>query len=72
MSVRPSLLILRLLPDISSIVFACNAASRSQLDEIPNKITEIMTRIRPHAVRLVDSWSIPDYLLDRYVSCDRR
>lgn len=27
-----------------------------------------MARIRPHAVRLVDSWSIPDYLLDRYVS----
>lgn len=23
-----------------------------------------MLRIRPHAVNLVDSWSIPDYLLD--------
>jgi acyl-CoA oxidase len=23
-----------------------------------------MTNIRPHAVNLVDSWSIPDYLLD--------
>ena len=26
-----------------------------------------MKRIRPHAVALVDSWMIPDYLLDRYV-----
>lgn len=26
-----------------------------------------MVRIRPHAVKLVDSWMIPDYLLDRLV-----
>jgi len=24
-----------------------------------------MARIRPHALKLVDSWMIPDYLLDR-------
>jgi acyl-CoA oxidase len=27
-----------------------------------------MTLIRPHAVKLVDSWMIPDYLLDRYAA----
>lgn len=26
-----------------------------------------MEEIRPHAVRLVDAWAIPDFLLDRYV-----
>lgn len=25
-----------------------------------------MQQIRPHAVRLADSWSFPDYLLNRY------
>ncbi|KAL4783289.1 hypothetical protein BJX76DRAFT_368525 [Aspergillus varians] len=44
--------------------FAYNAASRTQLDQIPNRINELMSRIRPHAVRLVDAWKIPDYLLD--------
>ncbi|KAF2429042.1 acyl-CoA oxidase [Tothia fuscella] len=28
------------------------------------KIQELLSAIRPHAVRLVDAWSIPDYLLD--------
>lgn len=27
-----------------------------------------MSRVRPHAVKLVDSWMIPDFLLDRLVS----
>ncbi|KAM3419713.1 Acyl-coenzyme A oxidase [Cercospora zeina] len=27
-------------------------------------IQELMAHVRPHAVRLVDAWSIPDYLLD--------
>ncbi|KAL4919229.1 acyl-CoA dehydrogenase/oxidase [Aspergillus aurantiobrunneus] len=44
--------------------FTCNAASRSQLDLVPTRISELMARIRPYAVRLVDSWKIPDYLLD--------
>ena len=38
--------------------------SNGQLDQLPSRIQELMLRIRPHAVNLVDSWSIPDYLLD--------
>ncbi|RDW83650.1 uncharacterized protein DSM5745_03976 [Aspergillus mulundensis] len=44
--------------------FACNAASKPDLDAIPERINDLMSRIRPHAVRLVDAWQIPDYLLD--------
>lgn len=39
--------------------------SQQQLNSIPNQIIELMGRIRPHAVRLVDAWAVPDYLLDR-------
>jgi acyl-CoA oxidase len=34
------------------------------LDSLPDRVRELMDRIRPHAVRLVDSLAIPDYLLD--------
>ncbi|KAL4951772.1 hypothetical protein BDW69DRAFT_201250 [Aspergillus filifer] len=44
--------------------FTHNAASREQLDLVPERINQLMSRIRPHAVQLVDSWKIPDYLLD--------
>jgi len=40
------------------------AVSNEQLDEVPQRIQELMLKIRPHAVNLVDSWMIPDYLLD--------
>lgn len=48
-----------------NIVFRCNAVSRRCLEKIPSRVQELMARIRPHAVALVDSWMIPDYLLDR-------
>ena len=41
-----------------------NAVSDEDLDILPSKIQELMAQIRPHAVRLVDSWKIPDFLLD--------
>ncbi|KAL3457029.1 acyl-CoA dehydrogenase/oxidase C-terminal [Aspergillus heterothallicus] len=44
--------------------FTCGAASRAQLDALPNRVNQLMARIRPHAVPLVDAWKIPDYLLD--------
>ncbi|KAL3468954.1 acyl-CoA dehydrogenase/oxidase C-terminal [Aspergillus californicus] len=44
--------------------FTCNAASQTQLDALPQRINELMARIRPQAVSLVDAWKIPDYLLD--------
>jgi acyl-CoA oxidase len=41
------------------------AITQQQLKSIPGRVLELMRSIRPHAVRLVDSWGIPDYLLDR-------
>ncbi|KIW26553.1 uncharacterized protein PV07_09639 [Cladophialophora immunda] len=40
------------------------AVSSEDLNELPARVLELMERIRPHAVRLVDGWAIPDYLLD--------
>ncbi|EGX96023.1 Acyl-CoA oxidase [Cordyceps militaris CM01] len=34
------------------------------LDALPDRIQALLARIRPHAVKLVDAWQIPDYLLD--------
>jgi acyl-CoA oxidase len=36
----------------------------TKLSILTTAIQDLMTAIRPHAVRLVDAWSIPDYLLD--------
>lgn len=42
------------------------AISSEQLDKISDlAILDVMRKIRPHAVKLVDSWKLPDYLLDR-------
>ncbi|KAK5162963.1 uncharacterized protein LTR77_011017 [Saxophila tyrrhenica] len=41
-----------------------NAVSEQDLDALPSKIQELMAQIRPHAVKLVDSWKVPDFLLD--------
>ncbi|KAF1817301.1 acyl-CoA oxidase [Eremomyces bilateralis CBS 781.70] len=38
--------------------------SVQQLQALTPTILELMKKIRPHAVKLVDAWSIPDYLLD--------
>lgn len=43
------------------------AVPNELLDALPSKVFELMQRIRPHAVRLVDAWKIPDYQLDRLV-----
>jgi acyl-CoA oxidase len=40
------------------------AVSEEELDELPQVIQSIMAEVRPHAVSLVDSWRIPDFLLD--------
>ena len=36
----------------------------AKLQDLTPTIQRIMAAIRPHAVNLVDAWSIPDYLLD--------
>jgi acyl-CoA oxidase len=41
-----------------------NAVSDEDLDAVPSKIQELMAQIRPNAVKLVDSWQVPDFLLD--------
>jgi acyl-CoA oxidase len=42
-----------------------NAVTSASLDELQEAILVLMTqKIRPHALRLVDSWAMPDYLLD--------
>jgi acyl-CoA oxidase len=42
-----------------------NALSSESLDRIDNIILDIMSRkIRPHAIKLVDAWAIPDFLLN--------
>jgi acyl-CoA oxidase len=51
--------------DMNAREFAkARAASEEDLDELPQKIQHLMAEIRPHAVNLVDSWCIPDFLLD--------
>ncbi|RFU31961.1 hypothetical protein B7463_g4381, partial [Scytalidium lignicola] len=44
--------------------YNAGAVSNEQLDGLSQKILELMKRIRPHAVPLVDAWALPDYLLD--------
>ena len=41
-----------------------SALSPALLESVPSQILELMARIRPHAVKLVDSFALPDYLLD--------
>ncbi|RMD39579.1 hypothetical protein DV735_g5540, partial [Chaetothyriales sp. CBS 134920] len=38
--------------------------SIDQLKHVTSHIKQLMAQVRPHAVRLVDAWSIPDYLLE--------
>jgi acyl-CoA oxidase len=41
------------------------AVSSESLDGLQSSILELMTvKIRPHAVKLVDAWSVPDFLLN--------
>ncbi|KAL9113886.1 MAG: hypothetical protein Q9227_002020 [Pyrenula ochraceoflavens] len=40
------------------------AITNDQLSTLSMRIQEVMNQIRPHAVRLVDAWAVPDFLLD--------
>ncbi|KAJ5516266.1 hypothetical protein N7527_007826 [Penicillium freii] len=44
--------------------FRSNAVSQAGLNALASRVQDLMARIRPHAVKLVDSWMVPDYLLD--------
>jgi acyl-CoA oxidase len=51
--------------DLSASEFLLSGAiSTDQLSPITSRIQTLMTEVRPHAVRLVDAWSVPDYLLE--------
>lgn len=41
-----------------------NAVSSDSIYTLQDAILNLMTELRPHAVKLVDAWSIPDWLLD--------
>lgn len=40
------------------------ALTVDRLATVTPAIQDLMTQVRPHAVRLVDAWSVPDYLLE--------
>lgn len=40
------------------------ALTTAQLSQVQPRIQALLASVRPHAVRLVDAWSIPDYLLE--------
>lgn len=40
------------------------ALSVERLESVAPAIQALMAQVRPHAVRLVDAWSVPDYLLE--------
>lgn len=40
------------------------AMTVEMLQYVTPTIQELMAQVRPHAVRLVDAWSVPDYLLE--------
>lgn len=51
--------------DLSASEFLLSGAiTTDQLAPINSRIQSLMMQVRPHAVRLVDAWSVPDYLLE--------
>lgn len=45
--------------------YVSGALTVPQVEDVArNKMVHLLKRIRPHAVRLVDSWNLPDWLLD--------
>jgi acyl-CoA oxidase len=52
------------LDNSSSEFLLSKALQADQLQYLTPRLQELMKEIRPHAVRLVDAWSIPDYVLE--------
>ncbi|KAF2752348.1 acyl-CoA oxidase [Sporormia fimetaria CBS 119925] len=51
--------------DAKSTEFVLSGAlDTEKLTILTTRVQQLMKAIRPHAVRLVDAWAIPDYLLD--------
>lgn len=41
-----------------------NAVSPTTLPRLPDALLALLSALRPHAVKLVDAWAVPDWLLD--------
>ena len=52
------------LDNSSSEFLLSKALQADQLQHLTPRLQELMKEVRPHAVRLVDAWSIPDYVLE--------
>lgn len=53
------------LMDLNAREFStCTAVEEAELDALQSTVQDLMKEIRPHAVNLVDAWSIPDFLLE--------
>ena len=51
--------------DVSASEFILSKAMTVEmLQYVTPAIQDLMNQVRPHAVRLVDAWSVPDYLLE--------
>ncbi|CAO2656682.1 Nn.00g054850.m01.CDS01 [Neocucurbitaria sp. VM-36] len=48
----------------SSSFLASGACTMSQTQLVNARVMELISEIRPHAVRLVDAWKLPDWQLD--------
>jgi acyl-CoA oxidase len=53
-----------LLDASASDFLVSKALTVESMHDVTPAIQELMTQVRPHAVRLVDAWSVPDYLLE--------
>ncbi|KAL5380263.1 hypothetical protein DPSP01_007838 [Paraphaeosphaeria sporulosa] len=55
---------LHTLSQSASSFLLTSSISASDLQVLDAKILEVMGELRPHAVKLVDAWAVPDWLLD--------
>ena len=55
---------LHTLSQFSTSFLLTDAISWQAVQALDGKILELMQELRPHAVKLVDAWAIPDWLLD--------
>jgi acyl-CoA oxidase len=55
---------LHTLSQASASFLLTSSVSTSDLQVLDVKILEVMVELRPHAVKLVDAWAVPDWLLE--------
>ncbi|KAJ4294362.1 hypothetical protein N0V90_008052 [Kalmusia sp. IMI 367209] len=55
---------LHTLSQSSTSFLLAGSIPQSALEALDEKMLELMGELRPHAVKLVDAWAVPDWLLD--------